>query len=54
LHTFRRAPAYQIKVTIIPAKAAIPEHATTVTAWEKQGLEEFGAGTFAMIMREVG
>jgi len=51
--TFRRAPVKQITITILPAKDAIPEHVATVTAWQKNGLEDVDAHTFANIMKEV-
>jgi len=51
--TFRRAPVKQVKVTILPAKDAIPEHVATVTAWQKNGFDDVNSKTFAIIMKEV-
>lgn len=51
--TFRRAPIDGITVSIIAAKDASPQHAATVSAWQKADLHNLDSKTFAAIMREV-
>jgi len=51
--TFRRAPVDCITVSIIPAKDASPQHAATVSVWQKADLHNLDSRTFSAIMQEV-